>query len=113
MAQYGLMIDYEWCSGCQSCELACKNEHNYSMNTWGIKVMEFGPYTMTEGSDKVEWNYVPFPTNFCDMCEQRIARNEVPSCALHCLSGVIEWGTTEELAKKMEQKGSRCMMYLP
>ena len=113
MTQYGLMIDYEWCSGCQSCELACKNEHGYDLNTWGIKVMEFGPYPMTKGSDKVEWNYIPFPTSFCDMCEERIAQGGIPSCALHCLCGAIEWGSAEELAKKMDAKGSKCMMYLP
>ena len=27
MTTYGLLISYEWCSGCQSCEVACKEEH--------------------------------------------------------------------------------------
>lgn len=29
MGKNGLMIDYEYCTGCQSCELACKNEHGF------------------------------------------------------------------------------------
>ena len=26
-ATHGLLIDYEYCTGCQSCEVACKEEH--------------------------------------------------------------------------------------
>ena len=113
MRNYGLMIDYEWCSGCQSCELACRNEHDYELNKWGIKVMEFGPYMMTDDPKEVEWDYLPFPTAYCDLCEDRVAKGNIPSCALHCLAGVIEWGSPEELSKKMEEKGHKCVMYLP
>lgn len=28
MAQYGLLIDNEYCTGCRSCEVACKNEND-------------------------------------------------------------------------------------
>ena len=38
--EYGLYIDYEWCSGCHSCELACKQEHSLKTDEWGIRVME-------------------------------------------------------------------------
>lgn len=27
----GLLIDYEFCTGCQSCEIACKQEHGFSV----------------------------------------------------------------------------------
>lgn len=111
MSNLGLMIDYEFCSGCQSCELACRNEHGFPLHTWGIKVTEFGPFEMEKG--KLEWNYLPFPTSLCDMCENRVAAGGIPTCALHCLAGVIEWGTPEQLAKKMEEKGSKAVMFLP
>lgn len=111
MNNLGLMIDYEYCTGCQSCELACKNEHGYPMDKWGIKVMEFGPYEMEPS--KLQWDYIPFPTDYCDMCKDRIAAGGIPSCALHCLANVISWGTPDELAEKMKEKGSRVTMYLP
>ena len=27
--KYGLLIDYQWCTGCHSCEMACKVEHGW------------------------------------------------------------------------------------
>ena len=111
MANNGLLIDYEYCSGCQSCELACKNEHGYPMDKWGIKVTEFGPFEMEKG--KIEWNYLPFPTSFCDMCEDRVAKGGIPTCVLHCLANVIEWGPVEKLSKKLDEKGSKAVIFLP
>ena len=30
----GLLINYEYCSGCRSCELACKNAHDIPLGAW-------------------------------------------------------------------------------
>ena len=38
--EYGLYVDYEWCSGCHACELACKQEHDLKTDEWGIRVVE-------------------------------------------------------------------------
>ena len=111
MSKIGLMIDYEYCTGCQSCELACKNEHGFPMDKWGIKMVEFGPYEMEQG--RMEWNYLLFPTSYCDLCEDRVNAGGIPSCALHCLANVIEWGPVEELSKKLEEKGSKAVIFLP
>jgi anaerobic dimethyl sulfoxide reductase subunit B (iron-sulfur subunit) len=96
----GLLINYEWCSGCQSCELACRNEHEWNLATYGIKVLEMGPYDMPDKGGLVEWNYVPAVTSLCDLCETRVRRGEVPSCQLHCLAGVVESGSLEELTAR-------------
>ena len=111
MGKIGLMIDYEYCTGCQSCELACKNEHGFPLDKWGIKMMEFGPFEMEEG--KPEWNYLPFPTSYCDLCAERVKSGGIPTCALHCLANVIEWGPVDELLKKLEEKGSKTVIFLP
>ncbi|MDR0500329.1 MAG: hypothetical protein LBG97_03665 [Coriobacteriales bacterium] len=111
MAKVGLMIDYEYCTGCQSCELACKNEHGFGHDKWGIKMQEFGPYEME--SKKLEWNYLPFPTSYCDLCETRVNDGGIPSCVLHCLANVIEWGPVDELAKRLDAKGSKAVIFLP
>lgn len=111
MATYGLMIDNEYCTGCHSCEIACRNELGLPMGQWGIKLLELGPWKKLDG--KWETKFVPVPTSFCTLCDERVAQGGVPSCALHCLANVIEYGTLEELAAKMEEKGSKCSVFLP
>ena len=101
MGKIGLMIDYEYCTGCQSCELACKNEHGFPLDKWGIKMMEFGPFEMEEG--KLEWNYLPFPTSYCDLCAERVEEGRWPTCVHHCQSQVMEYGPIEELAGRMNK----------
>jgi len=64
MARNGLLIEYEYCTGCYTCEVACKQEHNYPAGKWGIKLNEI----ITEGSDRIRIDYIPFPTEFCDLC---------------------------------------------
>lgn len=44
MATYGLMIDNEYCTGCHSCEIACRNELGLPMGQWGIKLLEMGGF---------------------------------------------------------------------
>lgn len=111
MAIYGLMIDYEYCSGCHSCEVACKNEKGLGIGDWGIKLAEVGPFQHKSGA--WEHNYIPVPTKECDLCGSRVAEGDVPSCVLHCLASVIEYGTVEELAAKMNQKGTKVSMFIP
>lgn len=111
MATYGLMIDNEYCTGCHSCEIACRNELGLPMGQWGIKLLELGPWKKLDG--KWETKFVPVPTSYCTLCDERVAAGGVPSCVLHCLANVIEYGTLEELAVKMEEKGDKCSVFLP
>jgi anaerobic dimethyl sulfoxide reductase subunit B (iron-sulfur subunit) len=95
-----LLIDYQWCSGCQSCELACRNEHEWNLSSYGIKVLEMGPYDMPDKGGMVEWNYVPATTSLCDLCSCRVDRGELPACELHCLAGAITSGTLATLSAR-------------
>ena len=97
-AEYGLLIDYEYCSGCQSCEVTCKEEHNYPVGKWGIKVLEEGPWEIEDGSGVYNYNYIPVPTDLCDLCAERTSRGREPVCVHHCLANVMRYGTVEELA---------------
>ena len=56
----GLLIDYEFCTGCQSCEVACKQEHGFGTGKWGIRVLDEGPWEIDEKT--VNWNKIPTPT---------------------------------------------------
>ena len=110
MARVGLLIDYEYCSGCHSCEVACQMEHKLPPDRWGIKLAEIGPWQI-EG-DKWQYAYVPVPTEMCDLCEERVAKGKPPSCVQHCQSAVMKFGLVEELAKEMESK-SHLVLFAP
>ncbi len=73
MPRKGLMIDYEYCSGCHSCEVACKQEHGYPVGKGGIHLNEI----LTEMPDKrIRIDYIPFPTAYCDLCAARTRKGE-------------------------------------
>lgn len=75
---YGLLIDYEYCSGCQSCEVTCKETHNYPVGKWGIRVLEEGPWEIEDGTGVFDYNYVPVPTDLCDLCVARTSKGREP-----------------------------------
>ena len=110
MAKYGLMIDYEYCTGCHACEVACSMEHNLPDGKCGIKIAEIGPWKI--GDDKWELTYVPIPTVLCDLCGRRVAAGKKPACVHHCQAKVMSFGTVEELAKQMTEK-SRMVLFTP
>jgi Fe-S-cluster-containing dehydrogenase component len=110
MAQYGLLIDYEYCTGCHSCEVACKEEKGLPLGKWGIKVLEDGPWQATE--DKWVYNFVPVPTLLCDLCHDLVEKGKEPTCVHHCLAKAIEYGPLAELCAKMESKGKSISLFV-
>jgi Fe-S-cluster-containing dehydrogenase component len=102
MTRYGLLIDYEFCIGCHACEMACKQENNFGVGMTGIKVNEVGP--IQTGGDKWSWDYIPVPTDLCNLCQSRVSRGKKPSCVIHCQTGVMKYAPVNELAKYMELK---------
>lgn len=112
MAQYALMIDNEYCTGCHSCEISCRNELDLPIGQWGIRLLELGPWKLMDGKHW-EHRYMPVLTSYCNLCSDRLSREEVPACALHCLASVIDYGTVEELAIRMAVKGKMCTLLVP
>ena len=109
MARKGLLIEYEYCTGCMSCVVACKQEHNYPVGVGGIKITE----TITELPDKkLRMDYVPFVTAYCDLCASRVKDGEKPACVKSCQAWTMWHGTLGELAKLMEKK-PRSVLYAP
>lgn len=107
--KYGLLIDYDFCTGCHSCEVACKKEHGLPVGQWGIKLAEDGPRKMLNG--KWDWTYVPIPTQLCDLCAARVEMGKLPTCVHHCQAGVMEYGAVTELALKIN--GKRMVLFAP
>jgi len=108
--EYGLLINYEFCTGCHSCEVACQMEHGFSTDRWGIKIAEIGPWQISE--DKWQYDFVPVPTDQCDLCADRTAKGKLPTCVKHCQSLVMSYGTLEELAPHAKGTG-KCVLFVP
>ena len=108
MAKSGLLIDYEYCTGCYTCVVACKQEHSFPVGKGGIRVNEI----ITEDGTKVRTDYLPFPTEFCDLCAARTAKGEKPACVKHCLAKCMMYGTLGKLAGEMENM-KRSVLFAP
>jgi Fe-S-cluster-containing dehydrogenase component len=110
MTRYGLLIDYEFCTGCHTCELACKQEHQFGTGKTGIKVNEVGPFEIE--TDKWSLDYIPVPTDLCDLCSNRVSKGKKPSCVAHCQAGVMKFAPIKELAAFMELK-AKTVLFAP
>lgn len=112
---YGLLINYEWCSGCQSCEVACKEEHQLPVGKWGIRVHDDGPWAKDDEETMgkhFNWNRIPVPTDLCDLCEERVTKGKKPSCVHHCLANCMRFGPVEELAAELG-KNRKQVLFVP
>ena len=97
----GILINYEFCTGCHSCEVACKKELKLPEGEFGIKISEIGPWKRA-ADGKWEWSYLPTLTKACDMCEERTAMGKMPMCVQHCQAWCMYYGEVEDLVKKMD-----------
>ena len=107
MAEYGLLIDYEYCTGCETCVVACKEEHGFPVGKWGIRVLDDGPWQKDdsgEGGNCFNWNKIPVPTDLCDLCAGCVAAGKEPTCVHHCQAFCMRFGTIEELAAELAGK---------
>jgi Fe-S-cluster-containing dehydrogenase component len=110
ISKYGLLINYEFCTGCHACEVACKKEHNLAKDQFGLKLGQYGP----EPIDAERWDYtfVPMPTKLCDLCDERVKMGKLPTCVHHCPAKIIKYGSVEELAK-IQAGHSRMVLFTP
>ena len=98
----GMLVDYDYCTGCHSCEVSCKERFDMAEDEWGIKLADNDPWRYSETD--WEWNHVPIPTEECDLCADRLAAGKKALCEQHCQALVITVGPLDELAKKMTKK---------
>ena len=101
MAKNGLLIDYNYCTGCHSCEVACQQEHDFPVGKNGIKVTEFEYQDLKE---KVIIDNLPYPTDLCDLCINRHQAGEMPACVKHCQSQCMTFGPLDKLVGEMESR---------
>ena len=105
----GILINYDYCTGCHSCEMACKVEHGWQAGEAnGIQLFEDGPRLMPNG--KYEYNYLPVMTSLCDLCADRTAAGKMPMCVQHCQAWCLYYGEVGELAAKMDGRTRWALM---
>jgi Fe-S-cluster-containing dehydrogenase component len=105
----GLLINYEYCTGCYTCQIACAQEYKWPPGMGGIKVMEI---VQKLASGKNYLAYIPFPTELCTLCIHRTRKGLEPACVKHCMSKCMKHGPIEELAKEMKNK-PRTVLWSP
>lgn len=110
MKNYAMIIDYKYCTGCHTCEVACRKEKGMGLDQWGIKLTEHGPVKF---DDQWMWNYVPVPSNLCDLCIDRIQEGKKPACAHHCLAQCMEIVPVEEVSAKIAGMGAGVTVFVP
>lgn len=98
----GLLIDYLYCTGCHSCEVACQIEHGYEPGVSGISLKQHGPEQIAERT--WQYDFLPMPTQRCDLCAMRTQAGKQPSCVKHCQAGCMKYGFLDELAQGMTHR---------
>jgi len=107
--QSGLLIDYEFCTGCHSCEVACAQEYNHKSGVYGIKVFEV-EQKLPDG--RVCLTYFPFPTEACILCPHLTREGFEPACVKHCMAACMKYGRLTDLAAELGKK-PRMVLWAP
>ena len=96
-----LAVEFGYCTGCHTCEVACQQTHHLPPDKFGIELKQIGPDQL----DDRRWQYefVPVPTDRCDRCAQRRAQGKLPACVQHCQAGCLHYGTLEELGDLVDR----------
>jgi Fe-S-cluster-containing dehydrogenase component len=99
--KYGLLIDYEYCTGCYACQVACAQEHNWPEGVVGIEVIKI---IQKLPNSKASLSFVPFPTRLCSLCANRTIKGLLPVCVQHCMARCMKYGSIKDLVKDISGK---------
>ncbi len=108
--EYGLLIDYEYCTGCHACEVACAQEfHREAGIIKGIEVLEVEQKLPMNRRTSLIYRF-RLSNAFCVRTAPR--RGIDPACVRHCMAACMKYGRIEELAKEMQRK-PRMVLWVP
>ena len=107
--EHGLLIEYEYCTGCFTCVVACAQEYGWPAGMSGMKVIEVVE-NLPKGKNYLA--YLPFPTELCVLCAGRRKKGLQPACVQHCMARCLKCGPVDDLAKEMAGK-KRMVIWKP
>lgn len=99
MSSYGILVDYNYCTGCEACILACQQERGFSEKEYGITITQLGPLCIDAEKKQYDFDFIPQFTDWCNLCEQRTEKGKLPSCVQMCQAQCMTYGEVTELAK--------------
>ena len=109
MPRKGMLINYGYCTGCHSCEVACRIEHDYPDDQGGIIVKQVGPWEYAP--DHYQYDFVPIITDQCDQCAERLSEGKDPFCVHHCQAIVMSYGDIDELAHNAPENSKSTLYF--
>lgn len=105
----GFLVDYYYCTGCHTCEMACATSHNLPIDKAGVKLHHEGAYEVDGDVWQDDW--FPFFTERCDLCRNgEAAHDGEMMCVHHCQSQCIRYGEINDLVKEMP-KSPHVLLY--
>ncbi|MGI6221218.1 MAG: hypothetical protein ACOYIP_05055 [Coriobacteriales bacterium] len=110
MSGKALLVNYRWCSGCHSCEVACQVKNDLPADKFGIKVNQVGPWEVASG--KWQYRFFPVLTDQCNLCGDRISEGKLPSCVQHCQANCLQVLDAGEAARIAAENPKMLMMTL-
>ena len=97
-----MLIDYEYCTGCKTCEVACKQEYTRPAGkVGGVEVLEF---IHTLPNDKLLITNIPTFTRVCVFCAGRVKQGLAPACVKHCMANCLTFGKIKKLQEIIPKK---------
>ncbi len=101
-SRYGMLIDYEYCTGCLTCVVACKQEYKHSPGQLGgVEVQEL-LHKLPNG--KLYITNLPFFTEVCIFCTKRVKDGLEPACVKHCMANILTFGKIDDLKELIPKK---------
>lgn len=101
MKKSHLVVDVKRCTGCYSCEVACKQENDLPVGEQIIDVISIGPITVGE---KPRLFNIPTFTTKCNLCSRRITQGLEPACVAACFFNAIRFVDVHEIDKILRER---------
>lgn len=98
----GMLVDYDYCTGCHSCEVSCKERFDMAEDEWGIKLADNGHGVTARPTGN--GTTCPSPPRNATCAPTGLPPGKKALCEQHCQALVITVGPLDELAKKMTKK---------
>ncbi len=108
----GILIDYGFCTDCQTCMMACQVEHDLPEGHQGVTIQTIGIWPIDKDKNEWQYDFIPTFTDECDLCKERTDKGELPTCVKHCLADVMTYGEIEDLARQMSGRPKQ-VLYAP